>query len=108
MDRLPTSSPAATVTTVATTPPSTAVSLAVLRISSAPVPHWMGELTDQGNGTSALRVTGDSAQWLAVSLVMRDVQAELLEASVDVAAELAALHQRLGRLVRLDAPAFRR
>ncbi len=62
------------------------------------VPQWMGELTDSGDGTCLLRARADSLEWLAVSVAMLDVEAELVEGPPELVAELRRLGGRIGRL----------
>jgi len=59
------------------------------------VPAWVGRLSEDGEGHVQLRVTGDSARWVAVSLAVLDVDLALVEASDAVAAHLDRLGQRL-------------
>lgn len=67
------------------------------------VPPWMGELEDDGDG-SRLRCTGDSAAWLAVSLAMLDVEAELVQASPEVEEQLRVVSRRMRRLAAGPPP----
>ncbi len=67
------------------------------------VPRWMGELSDNGDGTCRLEASGDSLRWLAVSLTMLELDggagAEVVEASPGVVEQLGLLRDRMSRLV---------
>ena len=62
------------------------------------VPRWVGEVTGAREGTCLLRATSDSLPWLAASLVMLDMDAELVEASPGVEDRLQVLRRRLSVL----------
>ena len=78
---------------------------AVLRLQGAPdevrgrVPAWVGELADGGDGSTLVHVRGDGLEWLALSLLLVDADAELVQASDGVAERLAVLRGRLDRMV---------
>jgi predicted DNA-binding transcriptional regulator YafY len=64
----------------------------------ASVPRWMGELSDNGDGTTRLEAAGDSLRWLAVSLTMLEADAEVVDASPGVREQLRVLRDRMSRL----------
>jgi len=62
------------------------------------VPAWLGELTADGPGRSLLRVANDSAEWLALTLTMLEVEATLVDASPEVREQLGRLRAKVDRL----------
>ena len=62
------------------------------------VPAWLGELTADGPDRSLLRVANDSAEWLALTLTMLEVEATLVDASPEVREQLARLRAKVDRL----------
>src|SRR5829696_8023875 len=63
------------------------------------VPAWMGELTADGPDRTLLRAANDSAEWLALTLTMLEVEATMVDASPEVRDQLAALRRKAARLV---------
>ena len=66
--------------------------------ASERVPRWIGELTADGEDRCLLRAANDSAEWLALTLTMLDVEATLVDADPEVRAELATLREKVARL----------
>ena len=62
------------------------------------VPAWLGELTADGPERSLLRAANDSAEWLALTLTMLDVDATLVDSTAEVREQLAALRAKVDRL----------
>ncbi|HZB47489.1 MAG TPA: transcriptional regulator [Mycobacteriales bacterium] len=62
------------------------------------VPRWVGELAADGPDRSLLRVANDSAEWLALTLTMLEVEVTLLDASPEVREQLARLRTKVTRL----------
>jgi predicted DNA-binding transcriptional regulator YafY len=62
------------------------------------VPRWIGELTADGGGRSLLRAANDSAEWLALTLTMLDVEATLVDGSPELRTELVKLRAKVDRL----------
>jgi predicted DNA-binding transcriptional regulator YafY len=69
-----------------------------LPVEQATVPRWLGELTAAGPDRCELRVTNDSAEWLALTLTMLEVDATLVDATPEVRTALAALRAKVDRL----------
>ncbi len=69
-----------------------------IRGRTADLPPWLGRPIDNGDGTSTLRLASDSVRWLAVSITMLDVDAELTDGSPELIAELRGIGDRLRRL----------
>jgi len=63
------------------------------------IPRWMGELTPDADGTCLLRAGADNLEWLALSLVRLDAEAELVEGSEELVAELTRLRTGAEQLV---------
>lgn len=61
------------------------------------VPPWMGELVADGDRT-LLRAGADSAEWLALTIAMLDVDATLVDATPELREQLAILRRRVDRL----------
>ncbi len=74
-----------------------AVALPLAEATDA-VPPWLGELTADGPGRTLLRVANDSAEWLALTLTMLEVEVTLLDASPEVREQLARLRTKVDRL----------
>lgn len=68
------------------------------------VPRWMGEPAPDEDGTCLLRTAADDIGWLAVSLSMLDVDAELVEAPPELVAELDEVRSRAARLTGTMPP----
>ncbi|MGD9990962.1 helix-turn-helix transcriptional regulator [Pseudonocardia sp.] len=64
------------------------------------VPRWMGELTVDADGSCVLEAGADNLEWLALSLVRLDAEAELVEGSDELVAELTRLRTGAEQLVR--------
>jgi hypothetical protein len=62
------------------------------------VPAWLGELTADAPERSLLRAANDSAEWLALTLTMLDVDATLVDSTAEVREQLAALRAKVDRL----------
>jgi predicted DNA-binding transcriptional regulator YafY len=67
-------------------------------VDQAKVPPWLGELSADGEDKSLLRVTNDSAEWLALTLTMLTVEATLVDATPEVREELGKLRAKVDRL----------
>jgi len=65
---------------------------------TASVPAWLSRPTDNGDGTSTLRMASDSVEWLAIGITMLGVDAELTDGSPELVAELRGLGDRIRRL----------
>ncbi|HEY0640732.1 MAG TPA: transcriptional regulator [Pseudonocardiaceae bacterium] len=78
----------------------------VVRItgSTEQVPRWLGELTDNGDGTSDLRASADHLTHLAIGLVMLPADARLIDPPPELVAELHALGARITRLTTTPVP----
>lgn len=61
------------------------------------VPRWMGEPEPDGSGSWLLRTAADDVAWLAISLSMLDVEAELVEGPAELLAELRKVGERAAR-----------
>ncbi|GEL23912.1 transcriptional regulator [Pseudonocardia sulfidoxydans NBRC 16205] len=64
------------------------------------IPRWMGELTPDTDGTCLLAAGADNLEWLALSLVRLGAEAELVEGSDELVAELTRLRTGAEQLVR--------
>lgn len=67
------------------------------------VPRWLGEPTAAGPDRTELRVVNDSAEWLALTLLMLDVDATLVDATPEVREQLDRLRARLDHLALAPA-----